>query len=336
MQSNSNLSWVESSVDATENLMLKFATEKELTFCSCHLEKVNFRFVNYLALNIGKTMLHLYTHDVWYTEINNILLNKEQTFYPLIDCMVKYMKLYSVDSQTLYRGSNVEPGHSLVLDRFTSFTTDIEVARSFGDHVMTVTNPPICLPMSELSYFPEEDEVLLPPCTRLEFDEDTGCHILKSRRQFKQDDTQECVQNFLCCCCYTCCLPVPMLMGTLVALCSVCSCCTLCPHYCLGQESDQSVLWAGILNDCEIRRNTPLYYVEFSNSHQYIKKAFWKSCLIIPGIFAGFHTGFCFCCPSTTSGFLQMTGSIEVIDEDPLIPKGLSGERMKRNNASQN
>jgi len=100
MRSVINLGWVSTRYDYNHNLLITFAKEKNLIICDCQInyelyEAIGGNGVEGIYCGFGKRLTHLYTHQEWYTHINKILELNEQKYYPIIDCMVYFMKLYS-------------------------------------------------------------------------------------------------------------------------------------------------------------------------------------------------------------------------------------------------
>ena len=308
MDSIINLTWVHTRYDYTESMLRDFIQEFHLTECTCPViqdipKRRHRRQFDSIYIEDGKRLVHMYTHDGWYTAINNILLEGRQKYYPMVDCMTAYLKFYSKAQEEVYRGVRVPiQEDEYILDRFTSFTTDINVARQFGPTIITVKRPPIACPIADISFFPSESEVLLPPCTRLsrQQGEDTT-FIVTRRRSIKRHP--EGFQCCLCTCCYTVCICVPLcsgLGGLLLGLAShLCACCIFANHVCFNypmQHSNEAI------NDClycEFSINTQAQYIERSHSLEEAKRTCCYLC--VPGYApaVGFYLGFCCFCPGS-------------------------------------
>jgi hypothetical protein len=314
MDSVNNLTWAHTRYDYTPNLLREFENEFGLNDCDqsdpkCQLqqtsmlEDVNGLGLETIYISYGRKLVHMYTHDQWFTAINNILLQDKQRYYPIVDCMTYYLKLYSQSYDEVYRGVRVDVKESeYILDRFTSFTTDIEVARRFGGTIITLKRPPIAAPIEDISYYETEKEVLLPPCTRLSREPD-GTFVVQRRRAMKDRFPPE-AKNLVCCCCYSCCICFPVCATTIGALLglvySLCGWCAMCGHACCYIPSQQSNMTINLCYYCEFMMDNAAGYIERAHSQQEAKRTCCLLCIPGYSLVVGMGLGFCFFCPGSS------------------------------------
>eukprot|EP01094_Clydonella_sp_ATCC50884_P029404 TRINITY_DN9191_c0_g2_i1.p1 TRINITY_DN9191_c0_g2~~TRINITY_DN9191_c0_g2_i1.p1 ORF type:complete len:662 (-),score=173.48 TRINITY_DN9191_c0_g2_i1:18-2003(-) len=148
-------------------LVERFAREQELPLCTGE-EAEECRGMR--ERELPEYLLHLWSHDAWYRPLNLIITERCVEFYPLIKCMVYGLTNCRIGAKYLYRGmNNVRVDQSKAFYRFYTFsatTTSIETAKRFGTDVVfviEVNRHTLGGSIEHLSYFQNEDEVLLVP-----------------------------------------------------------------------------------------------------------------------------------------------------------------------------
>jgi len=199
----------------------------------------------------------------------------------------------------IYRAQDVPATtNEYILDKFTSFSTNEKVISQFGKFTYAVIDPPIATPISTISFYPNEEEVLLPPCTRLIKVSD-GVYEVSSRRE--RTRVNKTVSTGICLCCYTCCICVPLILSTCgltIGLCAeICGPCNLCCHWCCFMQSQYSNLMINTCLYCELNVPTVEEYVERAHSKEEAQKACCLLCIPGYSMIMGLYFGFCLFCP---------------------------------------